>query len=230
MSEFSESLLELFDLFPLGVWLSNGAEALVQWLTINAKPFLSQLILPIDWIMNGLDDFLNWLPWPLVVLLFLAIGWKNGGRQVGLLAAAGLILTGFLGYWELTMTTLAMVLTALLISVLLGVPLGIWASRSDTVNTSSRFILDGMQSRVGYGRVTVVTSTFPLAPLRTGLEPFSSSGSPANLGQFGVNLASMNVSVAWSAHDKGFSVDGNHSFYPLRWFLCSTLPLLFQVF
>ena len=87
-----------------------------------------------------------------------------------------------------------------------------------------------VRSRVGYGRVTVVTSTFPLAPLRTGLEPFSSSGSPANLGQFGVNLASMNVSVAWSAHDKGISVDGNHSFYPLRWFLCSTLPLLFQVF
>lgn len=86
------------------------------------------------------------------------------------------------------------------------------------------------RSRVGYGRVTVVSSTFPLAPLRTGLEPFSSSGSPVYLGQFGVNLASMNVSVAWSAHNKGFSVDGNHSFYPLRWFICSALPLLFQVF
>lgn len=179
MSEFSESLLAFFEFLPLGEWLSNGSEALVEWLTINAKPVLSQLILPIDWVMNGLDSALNWLPWPLVILLFLFIGWKNGGRQVGLLAAGGLLLTGFLGYWELTMTTLAMVLTALLVSIVLGVPLGIWASRSDSVNTSSRFILDGMQTihpfvylvpivmLLGIGSVpgTVATIIFALPPI-----------------------------------------------------------------
>lgn len=179
MSEISQWLLDLFDLIPLGVWLSNGSEAFVQWLTINAKPFLSLLILPIDWVMNGLDDFLNWLPWPLVILLFLAIGWKNGGRKVGVLAAVGLTLTGFLGYWELTMTTLAMVLTALFISVVLGVPLGIWASRSDSVDKSSRVILDGMQTihpfvylvpivmLLGIGSVpgTVATIIFAVPPI-----------------------------------------------------------------
>lgn len=179
MSELSERLLELFNLIPLGVWLSNGSEALVNWLTINAKPFLTQLILPIAWVMNGLDDFLNWLPWPLVILLFLLIGWKNGGRQVGLLAGVGLLLTGFLGYWELTMTTLAMVLTALLISIIIGVPLGIWASRSDSVDMSSRVILDGMQTihpfvylvpivmLLGIGSVpgTVATIIFALPPI-----------------------------------------------------------------
>lgn len=179
MSELSDFLLQIFDLFPLGEWLSTGSEALVEWLTINAKPFFSLLILPIDWLMNGLDDFLNWLPWPLVVLLFLFIGWRNGGRQVGILAAVGLILTGFLGYWELTMTTLAMVLTALLVSVAIGVPLGIWASRRDSVDRGSRIVLDGMQTihpfvylvpivmLLGIGSVpgTVATIIFALPPI-----------------------------------------------------------------
>lgn len=175
----NESLLRFFEWMPLGEWLTVGSEALVEWLTVNAKPLLSVLVTPIDLVLNGLDDVLNWLPWPVVVLIFFAIGYRNGGRKVALPAAIGLLLTGFLGYWELTMTTLAMVITAMLVSIIIGVPLGIWAARNDQVDQTSRLILDGMQTihpfvylvpivmLLGIGSVpgTVATIIFALPPI-----------------------------------------------------------------
>lgn len=175
----NESLLRFFEWMPLGEWLTVGSEALVEWLTVNAKPLLSVLVTPIDVVLNGLDDVLNWLPWPVVVLIFFAIGYRNGGRKVALPAAIGLLLTGFLGYWELTMTTLAMVITAMLVSIIIGVPLGIWAARNDQVDQTSRLILDGMQTihpfvylvpivmLLGIGSVpgTVATIIFALPPI-----------------------------------------------------------------
>lgn len=179
LDQINEFFLSLFALFPLGEWVSNFSEAVVTWLTLNAKPFLLQLIAPVDWLLNGLDMALNTVPWPLVVLFILVIGWKNGGRNIGILSAVGFMLTGFLGYWTLTMTTLAMVLTALLISIAIGVPLGIWASRSDRVDATSRVVLDGMQTihpfvylvpivmLLGIGSVpgTVATIIFALPPI-----------------------------------------------------------------
>lgn len=179
MEQLNDFLLQFFDFFPLGSWITDISEALVQWLTVYAKPFFETLLLPIDWMLGGLDALLNTIPWPFVVLIALVLGWRNGGIKVGLLAAGGLMLTGFLGYWTLTMTTLAMVLTALAISVIIGVPLGIWASRNDSVDRVSRVVLDGMQTihpfvylvpivmLLGIGSVpgTVATIIFALPPI-----------------------------------------------------------------
>ena len=77
------------------------------------------------------------------------------------------------------MTTLAMVLTALLFSIVIGVPLGIWASRSERVDSTTRVILDGMQTihpfvylvpivmLLGIGQVpgTIATIIFALPPI-----------------------------------------------------------------
>lgn len=168
-----------FDLIPLGEWLSDGSEWLVNSLVMYTSGFFDVIQMPIQWLLGALDTTLNAVPWPLIVLGALALGWWNSGRNVGILAAVGLTLTGFLGYWELTMTTLAMVLTALLFSVVIGVPLGIWASRSERVDNTSRVVLDGMQTihpfvylvpivmLLGIGQVpgTIATIIFALPPI-----------------------------------------------------------------
>lgn len=170
---------EFFELIPLDDWLSDGSEWLVKTLVAHTSGFFDAIQMPIEWLLKTLDTGLNAVPWPIVVLVALALGWYNSGRNVGIWAAVGLMLTGFLGYWGLTMTTLAMVLTALFFSVLVGVPLGIWASRSDAVDNASRVILDGMQTihpfvylvpivmLLGIGQVpgTIATIIFALPPI-----------------------------------------------------------------
>jgi glycine betaine/proline transport system permease protein len=172
-------LLEFFDLIPLGDWLSDGSEWIVDVLVQNTSGFFDALQTPIRVLLRFLDRGLNALPWPVVILAVLLIGWWNAGKKVGITAALGLLLTGFLGYWSLTMTTLAMVLTALAFSILVGVPLGIWASRSDAVDNASRVVLDAMQTihpfvylvpivmLLGIGQVpgTIATIIFALPPI-----------------------------------------------------------------
>jgi glycine betaine/proline transport system permease protein len=51
-----------------------------------------------------------------------------------------------MGYWEESMQTLALVLASTFVSLLTGVPLGIWAARSERVNKILRPILDFMQT------------------------------------------------------------------------------------
>lgn len=170
---------EYFDVFPLDDWLSDGAEWVVNTLVQYAGGFFDAIQLPIRILLEFLDDGLNAIPWPIIIIAMFAIGWWNAGRNVGILAAAGMLLTGFLGYWELTMTTMAMVLTALVFSVIVGVPIGIWASRNEQVNDSTRVALDGMQTihpfvylvpivmLLGIGQVpgTIATIIFALPPI-----------------------------------------------------------------
>lgn len=172
-------LNQIFDLFPLGDWISDGSEWIVNTLVQNATPFFDAVQMPIQLLLSFLDDGLNAVPWPLIVVAFLLVGWFNAGWRIGVLAAVSITLTGFLGYWELTMTTLAMVLTALLFSIVIGVPLGIWASRSERVDSTTRVILDGMQTihpfvylvpivmLLGIGQVpgTIATIIFALPPI-----------------------------------------------------------------
>lgn len=170
---------QFFQIFPLGDWIADGADWTVRSLVQNATWFFDGIQQPIRSILRFLDRGLNALPWPVVVLAMGAIGWLNAGRNVGILAAVGLMLTGFLGYWALTMTTLAMVITALSVSVLVGIPLGIWASRNDRVDEITRVVLDGMQTihpfvylvpivmLFGIGQVpgTIATIIFSLPPI-----------------------------------------------------------------
>lgn len=171
--------VEFFRILPLGEWIADGADWTVRSLVRNATWIFDGLQAPIRAILRFLDYSLNALPWPIVVIAMGLIGWLNAGRGVGILAAVGLMLTGFLGYWSLTMTTLAMVITALSVSVLVGVPLGIWASRNDRVDEITRVVLDGMQTihpfvylvpivmLFGIGQVpgTIATIIFSLPPI-----------------------------------------------------------------
>ncbi len=180
IDRFRRWCLELFAALPLGEWLQDISDLIVDWLVINAEPFFDAIFLtPIDFLLSSFKAFLNGIPWPIVILLTFVIGWRNAGWKIGLLGALGLILNGFLGYWELTMETLAIILTALFICIIIGVPLGIWAARDNRVDNISRLVMDGMQTihpfvylvpivmLLGIGSVpgTIATIIFAIPPM-----------------------------------------------------------------
>ncbi|MEO6090870.1 MAG: hypothetical protein ABIQ18_47985, partial [Umezawaea sp.] len=78
-------------------------------------------------------------PYPLigwlgVVALAAFVSYAAGGVRVALLAAAGFTFLGLQGLWEESMDTLALTLAAVIIALLFGIPLGIWAGLSDRFN------------------------------------------------------------------------------------------------
>ncbi len=139
----------LFEKSILAKKIGDGVEEVVQVASKQGKPIFSAIRWPIQKVLDGIEDFLLWLPWPIVLMVILAIPWfKSGfkGVSIAIFCEIGFLLLGFLGYWDLTMTTLSMILTALVFCVVVGVPLGILAARSDAFESGIRPVLDAMQT------------------------------------------------------------------------------------
>lgn len=137
---------EFFDehTLPVGEWFKE----IVFWLAVHGKPVFDVIRWPVDQVLNRSVDLLDGLPWPIVVLAFLLIGWRLRGFLVGALSAAGLVFLGFLApeLWAKTMETLAMIVTAVAFCVATGIPLGILAARNDRLESGLRGVLDAMQT------------------------------------------------------------------------------------
>lgn len=98
--------------------------------------------------------FLGWFerlmvatPWPLMLVILGALVYA-GSRSIGLVIGTVLtmLLIGYLGMWEDTMFTLALISVATLICILLGIPLGILMSKSDRTQAMITPVLDIMQT------------------------------------------------------------------------------------
>lgn len=103
-------------------------------------------------VLDPIKELLLWLPWLLVVVAFAFVGWLSKGWRLAGTVAVCLLLIGALGgipggtgtvpMWDLAMDTLSQVLVAIVISVLIALPLGLWAGRSDRVEAALRPFLD----------------------------------------------------------------------------------------
>lgn len=160
---------------PMQSWVKDG----LGWMVDNYRPLFQAMKWPVDQVLRNFEWLLSVVP-PLPMLILLAlIAWQLAGpRMMGVvLGTLGFI--GVLGIWEETMITLSVVLTALTLCLVIGIPLGILAARSDRFFAIIRPILDGMQTipafvylvpivmLFGIGNVpgVIVTVIFALPPV-----------------------------------------------------------------
>jgi glycine betaine/proline transport system permease protein len=128
---------------PIGAW----AKSFVDWLTTNGEWLFDQLSFLLSHIINGLLFVLQ-APHPLVIVAF-ATGlgwWLHRSLGTALFTFLGLLLIMNQGYWKETTETLALVLAATTVSMLVGVPLGILAARRAWIYAGMRPVLDLMQT------------------------------------------------------------------------------------
>jgi glycine betaine/proline transport system permease protein len=131
-----------FFMIPLDTWVNTA----VDWLIINLAALFDGIKIATRTVLNSLEAFLLWLPWWAVLALIIIIAWRLASSRVAIFTAAAMYFIGMLDLWELCMSTLALIATAVLISVVLGIPTGILAARSDRVDNMVRPVLDVMQT------------------------------------------------------------------------------------
>jgi len=96
------------------------------------------------------DSYL-WLPFSAVIVFFCALGYRIGGQRSAIVCLGFVGMIALSGWWDRAMITAYMVSFAVLLSALIGLPLGIWASRKqqrahrvllmcDTLQTFPSFI------------------------------------------------------------------------------------------
>lgn len=86
--------------------------------------------MPIDYILSAFQQLLLGMPAPVAIIVFALIAWQISSLGMGVATLVSLIAIGAIGAWSQAMVTLALVLTALLFCMIIGLPLGIWLARS----------------------------------------------------------------------------------------------------
>lgn len=127
---------------PLGTWVASG----VDWIKTNLDGFLDVISLGVTSLVDGLT-FLLLLPYFYVVIVIAAlVAWVVRSWQLAIGTVVSFTLIVAMGLWVPAMQTLALVLVAALVAVLIAVPLGIWSARNPTVRAVLKPVLDFMQT------------------------------------------------------------------------------------
>lgn len=129
-------------LIPLNDMVDSALNSVVPVL----RPILQVLSQPIAWILNSIEAFLLWVPAPFIIIAFALLAWKLSTRRIAVGTLLGLLAIGLVGAWDDAMTTVSLVITSLFFCIIIGLPMGIWLSRSDKAVAIIRPILDAMQT------------------------------------------------------------------------------------
>ena len=139
----SENFPNIIDTRTLRISVDDG----FNWIVVNYGEALEILFMPILKTLIGMEKFLQWLPWYVVLLALTALTFaacRNIKVTVG--TALMMFVTGVVGIWDAAMATIALMLTSTFLAVILGIPIGVIMSRSRVVQSVTLPILDIMQT------------------------------------------------------------------------------------
>lgn len=102
---------------------------------------------PLQHFLIAVDRFMTQTPWPIITLMVLVVAWL-GSRSLKIVLGClvTLLLIGYFDMWEDTMRTVSMIFVCTVLSIALGLPIGIVMARSDRFQRIVHPILDVMQT------------------------------------------------------------------------------------
>jgi glycine betaine/proline transport system permease protein len=106
---------------------------------------LSPIADAVTWSVDGVLWMFRNLRWPGVLSLTALIGARTGGLRAAIAGVACMAACGVLGFWDETLVTLSLMLVSVVIALVIGVPLGIWAGVSEKADRRMRGLLDTTQ-------------------------------------------------------------------------------------
>jgi glycine betaine/proline transport system substrate-binding protein len=127
---------------PLADWI----DSIVDWIIKYFTPLFSGVTNITETLLDNLVKVLGLGPSIVLILLITILALYTSRWTVGLFTLIGLLLIDNLGLWDATIDTLALVLSSVVITVVIGIPLGIWASQNDRAKQVITPILDFMQT------------------------------------------------------------------------------------
>lgn len=150
--------------FPAATDLRNALSVViddgVRWIAGRFGAVFAGITGAIDAVLGLMETVLVVTPWPIVMGVILVLAWQISGRRVAIFAAAALAYLGLLGFWEKSMATVALLGTAALLCVAIGVPLGVLCGRRPAVNALLRPVLDFMQTMPAFVYLIPVIAFF----------------------------------------------------------------------
>ena len=173
----------------------------------NTNPLFSNFLTPLKDGLNSIVEqvilLLSRMTWLGVIALVSAIAGVVAGWRLAVVAAVGFLAIGVLGVWAEALETLGLILFAVTVTVVIGVPVGIWAGRRPAVDRAIRPVLDAMQTIPAYSYLVPLVLLFSIG-VTTGLIATVLFALPpairlTTLGIRGVPEGSVEVGMAYGA-------------------------------
>ena len=170
---------------PFGAWMKE----MINWVILNLGTVFDVIEWPFTLLFRNFVDGPEHHPWweitdmswVLVCGVVLVVGMITRNVRVGLGLAVLLALCGLLGneFWDETTTTIGLIVVAVVVGAMVGIPLGVLCGRFDGVWKAVRPVLDAMQVvhafvyivpfvflfGLGAEPATMVTMVFAVPPL-----------------------------------------------------------------
>jgi len=136
--------------FPVGreymSVLAKKGDAGFDWLALKFSDFFEGITRGIRWVLDGLEVILIETPWPVVMIVISVLAFRLAGPRVAIFTVASLLYLAFMGLWEMSMITVALIGAGAFLCVLIGIPLGIWFGKSRRAYLIAEPVLDFMQT------------------------------------------------------------------------------------
>lgn len=126
--------------------VGGRVESAVDWFIDSFGPLLDGVSTAFEATYNAVFGVLSAPPFYVMVLIFAVLGFVVRSWKFGVFSLVAFYLVAAMGQWDLAMQTLTLVLLSATVAVILSVPLGIWAAKSQVVSNILRPILDFMQT------------------------------------------------------------------------------------
>ncbi len=129
--------------FHVAPYVNDG----VDWLLRRFATAFDGVSVFMSAILSAIQSGLNLIPWWLYIVLVAFAVWKATGKGLSALLLASLTMCiGLFGLWALALETLSIILASVLISLLLGIPLGVMIAEYPRSGLFMKPLLDGMQT------------------------------------------------------------------------------------
>jgi glycine betaine/proline transport system permease protein/glycine betaine/proline transport system substrate-binding protein len=168
--------------FPSSIKLniSDPIDRFIDYLIREWDSFFDAITKGLRILLNSIGYVVDRIPWWLLIIIVFVLTWRMS-KKIGksILYSVLLFSIGAMGLWSMMNTTLTLIIASVIISIVIGFPIGILVSASDKLNSFVRPILDTMQTMpsfvylipaamlLGLGNVPAVLATtiYAIPPL-----------------------------------------------------------------
>jgi glycine betaine/proline transport system permease protein len=117
-----------------------------------------------EWLVTAFIDIFEWLTWVGTIAASVLIVWRFGGWRAALIVFGAFVSFALMGLWEESIQTLGLMLAAVLISLAIGIPIGVLAGRRDRVYRAITPALDAMQIVPAFAYLMPIVILFSVGP------------------------------------------------------------------
>ena len=138
----------------------RAVEDFIAWCVRSSEALFDAITFGIRSLLDALEILFVNTPWMVIAAFIILVTWLRGGIRTAIFSGACLAYMGLFGFWEKAMTTLALLGTAACLSIVIGIPLGMFCARRPRLYSFIQPIMDFMQTMPAFVFMVPVIAFF----------------------------------------------------------------------